>query len=67
MIRFQDLYTQIIYEYLLKHDDELVLYKDIIEHYHISYPTIRRRIKWLADNGYIQKDKRRIQIIPQFF
>lgn len=67
MIKFPDLYTQIIYEYLLKHDDELILYKDIIHHYRMSYPTIRSRIKWLADNGYIQKDKRRIQIIPQFF
>lgn len=66
MIKFPDLYTQIIYDYILKHDDELILYKDIIENYHISYPTIRNRVNWLEKNGYIQKEKRRVKIIPRF-
>lgn len=66
MIRFSDIYTQVIYDYLTKHDDSLILYKDIMDKYRMSYPTIRKRIKWLIDAGYIKKNKRHIEIIPQF-
>jgi len=66
VIKFKDLYTQVIYNYLQRHDDEIVLLKNIQEQYHISQPTIRKRLKWLADNKYIKKNKRHIEIIPQF-
>lgn len=66
MIHFNDLYTQVIYNYLTLHDDSIILYKDLMHKYKMSYPTIRKRIKWLTDNGYIKKNRRHIQIIPQF-
>lgn len=66
MIKFNDLYTQCIYNYLKLHDDSFILYKDIMDKYKMSYPTVRKRIKWLVDNGYIKKNKRHIEIIPQF-
>jgi len=66
MIKFPDLYTQIIYDYLTKHDDEQILYKNLREKYKISYPTIEKRIKWLADNKYIIKNRRHIRVIPRF-
>lgn len=66
MVKFQDLYTQVIYNYLMRHDDEIILLKNIEEQYKISQPTIRKRLKWLADNKYIIKNRRHIRIIPQF-
>ena len=66
MIKFPNLYTQIIYDYLEKHDDELILMKNLQEKYHISQPTIRKYIRWLEKNHYIIRNKRHFQVIPRF-
>lgn len=65
-IKFPDLYTQVIYNYLKLHDGELILYRDIMDKFPMCYTTVRRRVNWLIDHNYIRKEKRRISIIPQF-
>lgn len=66
MIKFPDVYLSVIYDYLKKHDDDIILYRDLMDKYKMSYPTVRKKIKWLEDNGYITKNKRRIRIVPQW-
>lgn len=66
-INFNDIYTTCIYNYLSLHDGDLILYKDIMDEYKMSYPTVRSRINWLIKHKYITKKGRRISIIPQFF
>lgn len=65
-IKFPDIYLQLIYEYLVDHDGDQILYKDLMSKYKISYPTIRRKIKWLIKNNYIRKYGRTIKLVPQF-
>lgn len=65
-IIFPDIYTQIIYDYICRHDGDLILYKDLIQNHHMSYTTVRKKIKWLEDNRYIIKRGRYIQTIPQY-
>ena len=67
VIDFPDIYITVIYDYIKKHDDEIILYKNIRQRYKISYPTIRSRIKWLLNHDYIAKEGRRIRIIPLFW
>lgn len=66
MIRFPDTHTQIIYEYIAKNCDNLILYKDLISKYHMSYTTVRKKVNWLIQNNYIRKHGRTFHIIPQF-
>lgn len=61
---FPDLYTKIIYEYIQKHDGDLILYKDLMNKYKMSYPTIRKKVKWLVDNKVITKRGRRFSLLP---
>lgn len=61
---FPDLYTQIIYEYITKRDGDYILYKDLMSKYKMSYPTIRKKVKWLVDNNLIQKRGRRFSLLP---
>lgn len=63
MIHFPDIYTQMIYNYLRKHGDGYILYKDIMYQYKMSYPTLRKKIKWLEDHHLIRKEKRYIRIV----
>ena len=66
MIKFPDVFLGVIYDYLKKHDGDIILYKDLIDKYKMSYTTVRKKIKWLEEHGYIEKNKRRIKIIPQW-
>lgn len=66
MLRFPDVYIQVIYDYICKHDGDMILYKDIMDKYQMSYPTVAKKIKWLIQNKLITKQGRRITTIPQF-
>lgn len=66
MINFNDLYTQIIYNYIDLHNGDLILYKDLMSKYKMSYPTIRKKVNWLIKNNYINKIGRKFFIIPRF-
>lgn len=66
MIKFPNLYLTIIYRYILQHDGEQILYKNLHEQYNISYPTIRRKVKWLEERRFIRREGRKFFIIPRF-
>lgn len=66
MINFNDLYTQIIYNYIDMHNGDLILYKDLMAKYKMSYPTIRKKVNWLIKNNYIHKNGRKFFIVPHF-
>lgn len=63
MINFPDIYTQSIYNYLRKHGDGYILYKDIIDKCKMSYPTLRKKIKWLEEHHLIKRNKRYIHFM----
>lgn len=63
MITFPDIYTQSIYNYLRKHGEGYILYKDIMHQYKMSYPTLRKKIKWLEEHHFIKRTGRYIRII----
>ena len=66
MVIFRDVYTQVIYNYIELHDGDLILYKDIMSKFQMSYPTIRKKINWLIKNNFIEKQGRKISIIPEW-
>lgn len=63
---FPDIYIKVIYDYIRNHDGDLILYKDIMDKYKMSYPTVRKKIKWLIDNKLITKNGRRFNLLPFF-
>lgn len=66
MIKFPDIYTTCIYNYIQMHDGDLILYRDIMDKYKMSYPTVRRRMKWLVENNYVIKEGRRLSLTNPF-
>lgn len=66
MIKFPDIYTQLIYGYIVDRDGDQILYKDLISKYKMSYNTVRKKINWLIKNNYIRKYGRTIKLVPQF-
>lgn len=64
--KFPDVFTKCIYEYILKHDGELILYKDLMDEYKMCYTTVRKKVNWLIKNQLIVKNKRRFNVIPHF-
>lgn len=66
MVQFPNIYLNIIYKYILNHDGEQILYKNIKQIYGISYPTIRKKIDWLVSRNFIRREKRRFWIIPRY-
>lgn len=66
MIKFPDIYTQLIYGYIADRDGDQILYKDLISKYKMSYTTIRKKVNWLIKNNYIRKNGRTIKLVPHF-
>lgn len=60
---FRDIYTKAIYEYIKKHNDNTILYLDIMREFNISYPTVRKKIRNLIRMGRIQKNGKNMKII----
>ncbi len=61
---FPNLYVQMVFEYIRRHDGDYILYKDLIDKYKMSYPTIRKAVKWLVDNKVVTKRGRRFSLLP---
>lgn len=61
---FPDVFTKIIYEYIAQHDGDLILFKDLMSKYKMSYPTIRKKIQWLVEHNLIKKRGRKFTLIP---
>lgn len=51
-----------IYRYIKVNDGQNILYKDIMEEFNITYPTVRKYIKWLAKRELITINGKRISI-----
>lgn len=52
---FRDIYSAAIYRYIKEHNNNTILYKDIMKEFHISYPTVRKKIRNLIKTGKIIK------------
>lgn len=60
---WRDIYTMSIYRYLKEHEGNTILLKDIMEEFHITYPTVRNRINKLIKMKKIIRDGRKFKII----
>lgn len=61
--RFRDIYTRAIYNYIKEHNNNTILYLDIMREFNISYPTVRKKIKNLVRMGKIRKEGKHMSII----
>ena len=52
---FRDIYSAAIYNYIKAHNNNTILYKDIMREFNISYPTVRKKIRNLIRTGKIIK------------
>lgn len=59
-------YTKRIFIYIKLHDGQTILYKDIMEEFSITYPTVRYCIRWLLDRELISKIGKRLKIIEPY-
>lgn len=55
MATFRDIYTMAIYRYIAEHNKNTILYKDIMEEFNITYPTVRKKVRNLIKMGKIKK------------
>lgn len=62
---FRDIYTAAIFNYIKAHNNNTILYKDIMREFNISYPTVRKKIKNLIRTGKIQKNGKFYKIISK--
>lgn len=62
---FRDIYTAAIFNYIKAHNNNTILYKDIMREFNISYPTVRKKIKNLIRTGKIQKSGKFYKIIAK--
>lgn len=60
---FRDIYTAAIFRYIQDHNNNTILYKDIMREFNISYPTVRKKIRNLIRTGKIKKTGKNYQII----
>lgn len=62
---FRDIYTKAIFGYIKEHNNNTILYKDIMREFNITYPTVRKKIKNLIRTGKIQKNGKFYKIISK--
>lgn len=60
---FRDIYTSAIYNYIKEHNANTILYLDIMKEFHISYPTVRKRIRNLIRMGRLKKEGKKMTVI----
>lgn len=65
-IKFKSIYLKSIYNFIKLNDGQTILYKDIMEEFAISYPTVRKNIQWLLDRDLIEKKGKKLSIKSQF-
>lgn len=52
---FRDIYTKAIFEYIKSHNNNTILYLDIMREFNISYPTVRKKVRNLIRMNRIKK------------
>lgn len=57
--RFRDIYTRAIYNYIVEHKNNTILYLDIMREFNISYPTVRKKVRNLINMGRIKREGKR--------
>lgn len=62
-ISFPNPYIQKIYHYIYLNDGHNIFYKDIMEALSITYPTVRKYIRWLEKRNIIKRTGKRIAIL----
>lgn len=61
-IQFPNMLLSRIYRYIKLNDGQNILYKDIMEEFGISYPTVRKHIRWLLKRELITINGKRISL-----
>lgn len=64
-MRFVNKFADRVYKYLYRHDNETLLLKNIARDTDMSIKTCRKYINWLVRRGYIKKDGKHYEILPQ--
>lgn len=62
---FRDIYTAAIFRYIKDHNNNTILYKDIMREFNITYPTVRKKIRNLIRTGKIEKTGKFYKIISK--
>lgn len=62
-LAFRDIYTAAIFRYIQDHNNNTILYKDIMREFNISYPTVRKKIRNLIRTGKIEKSGKHYKVI----
>lgn len=62
---FRDVFSMAIFYYIKAHDNNTILYKDIMEEFDLSYPTVRRKIKNLVRTGKIKKTGKKYKVLEK--
>lgn len=60
---FRDIYTKAIYNYIAEHNNNSILYLDIMREFNISYPTVRKKVRHLIQMGRIRKTGKFYQVL----
>lgn len=63
-MQFRNRFISKIYKYLLIHDGETILIKDIVENTRISKPTVIKYVRWLERRQIIKKTGKKFEILP---
>lgn len=61
---FTNRYIREIYNYIKRHDGEIILIYEMSDELQITQPTIRKYLRWLMDRNLIRKNKKRFWTIP---
>ena len=61
--RFRDIYTRAIFNYISEHNNNTILYLDIMQEFNISYPTVRKKVRNLLRMGRIKRDGKRYTVL----
>lgn len=65
-IKFRSIYLKSIYHYIKLHDGQTILYKDIMDEYAITYPTVRKCVQWLLDRELIKKVGKKMWVASHY-
>ena len=62
---FRDIYSRSIFYYIKEHNNNTILFKDIMEEFNISYPTVRKKIKNLIRTGKIERKGKKYKVLKE--
>lgn len=55
-------FNRSVYTYIKRHDGQTILMKDIMNELGVSYPTVRRCLRWLVDRELISRTGKKISV-----